>query len=397
MASRSAAALSIAALLTASCLPLRAETGVTTDEIVFGSCVPLSGENKVNGTAYISGAKAYFEYLNQERGGVQGRKVRLIVDDDGYDPDKAITCYNGLIHQKQVFITGLAIGSPTGAKYVPMAENNKVPFVANAGGAGFMYTPFKKYVFAVRASNIDETAAQVDHLWKDLGVRKIGIIFQDDAFGASGLDGIKGALQKFSAAPAAMASFPRNTTNIDEAYATVKAAGPEAVFLVAVTVPAAAVLKKAKADGWRPVFVPVAGRDTNLIKEAGAAAEGVVIANTVPPWNDAKISTVGLYHKVMKKYAPDSPLGILSLQSFVDAMIIGEGLKRAGTEPTREKFVAALESLGDYDVGLGPDFRVRYGPADHKAFDKIVFTIIHDGKVVHLTDWKTQIKRGQKT
>jgi len=260
-----------------------------------------------------------------------------------------------------------------------------------------MYTPFKKYVFAVRASNIDETAAQVDHLWKDLGVRKIGIIFQDDAFGASGLDGIKSALQKVSATPVAMASFPRNTVDIDQAYATVKAANPEAVFLVAVTVPAAAVLKKAKADNWAPVFIPVAGRDAQLIKNAGNASEGVVIANTVPPVDQKQLKTVALYNQVMKKYAPHAPLGILSLQSFVDAMIIAEGLKRSGTEPTREKFVSSLESMADYDIGLGPEFRVQYGPEDHKAFDKIVFTVIQDGKVVHLTDWKTQVKRGQKT
>lgn len=382
--------LSIFLASSISAIPAMAEVGVSPDEIVWGSCVPLSGENKVNGEGYISGAKAYFAYLNQEKGGVNGRKIRLIVDDDGYDPEKAISCYNGLL-KKFVFATGLAIGSPTAAKYVPMAETNKVPFVANAGAPGFMYTPFKKYVFAIRASNMDETSADVDHVWNDLGIRKIGVIFQDDAFGASGLDGIKAALQKRGSAPLVEASFVRNTTNIDEAYATVKAANPQAVFLVAVTVPASVVLKKAKAEGWHPIFIPVAGRDAQLIKNAGAAAEGIVIANTVPPVDEKDLPAVELYNRVMKKYAPSADRGVLSLQSFVDASIIAEGLRRAGSEPARDKFVAALESMADFDAGLGPDFHVRMGPDDHKAFDKIVFTVIHNGKVVHLTDWKKQL------
>src|SRR3569623_1629680 len=123
--------LSFVATLTP--VSVHAETGVSENEILFGSCVPLTGGNKINGIAYSNGAKAYFDFVNDEKGGIHGRKIKMDLKDDGYDVDKAIVCYKQLLADG-VFATGLAIGTPTGAKYVLMAENSKVPFIANAGG-----------------------------------------------------------------------------------------------------------------------------------------------------------------------------------------------------------------------------------------------------------------------
>jgi len=366
-----------------------ADPGVTDSEIHLGSCAPLTGGNKINGIAYTNGAKVYFDYLNAEKGGIHGRKVKLAVEDDGYEPEKAVVCYRKLV-DSGVFATGLAVGTPTGVKYVALAENNKVPFVGNSGGGQFMHEPMKKYVFAVRASYADEVRFGVEHLWNDVGARKFAVIYQNDALGGSVLDGVRSALKPFGGEVVAQASYPRNTTDVEGAIKTVKAANPDVVYIGGVTVPEAEILKKSKEAGWKPIFVPVPARDAELVKTAGEAADGIVVGNATPNETQAQLPTVALFKKSMKKYMPEADAGAMSLLGFVDAMMIGEGLKRGGKDLSRDKFIAGLESMSDFDAGLGPDFKVSYSATDHKAFDKVFFSTIHGGKTVAIADWKKE-------
>ncbi len=386
------AILSVVSIFAAAPMPALAETGVTDTEITFGSCVPLSGGNKINGVAYSNGAKAYFGYVNAEKGGINGRKVKFVLNDDGYDAEKAIACYKQLI-DGGVFATGLGIGTPTAAKYVLMAENNKIPYIANAGGPSLMISPLRKYVFAVRTTYAEEIRAGVSHIWNDLGLHKIAVIYQNDALGASVLGGLKEALSPLGGQIVAEGAYPRNTTDIDAAYATVKAANPDVVYIGGVTVPMGAVLKKAKADGWKPLFVPLPARDLELIKVAGDATEGIVIGNAVPLEGDEKLPTIALYKRSMRKYVPGAEASGLSLLGFVDALVAGEGMKRAGKDLTRDGLVSALEGMSDVDVGLGPDFKVTYGPQDHEAFHTVAFSTIKGGKVIPMKDWKADLGR----
>ena len=373
-------------------LSLRADPGVTDHEIKFGSCVPLSGGNKINGIGYSNGAKAYFAYLNAEKGGVNGRKIVLDLKDDGYDVDKAIACYKELLADG-VFATGLAIGTPTGAKYVLLAENNKVPFIANAGGPSFMAEPLKKYVFAVRTTYAQEINVGVQHVWKDLGLHRIGVIYQNDALGAAVLDGLRKALEPLGGSIVAEGAYPRNTTDIEAGYNAVRAANPDVVYIGGVTVPMGAILKKAKEDGWKPLFVPVPARDKELMKVAGAATEGIVIGNAIPLESEEKLPTAALFRRVMKKYLPEAEPSGLSFLGFVDAMVLTEGLKRAGKDLTRDGLVAAMETMSDLDVGLGPEFHVTYGPKDHEAFHTVAFSTIKSGKVIPIKSWRSDLGR----
>jgi ABC-type branched-subunit amino acid transport system substrate-binding protein len=370
---------------------LHAESGVTDKEVRIGSCVALTGEaSTALGIPYTQGAKAYFDYLN-EKGGIAGRKINFIIRDDAYDSDKAILCYKDLM-KEDVFLTGISAGSATCQKYAALAETNQIPFMGCSAGATFMYEPLKKYVFAVRASYIDETRGMVDHLWNDLALRKFAVIFQSDSFGASGLDGVTKALKTLGSVPVATASFPRQTLEIAEAYKILREANPEVVVIVALTPPAAAIMQKAHDDGWAPRFLVVAGRDIQLIKSAGAAAEGVVVANTTPTLDQKQLPTVALFNKVFPKYYPGVSAGNLSFQGFVDAMLMGEGLSRAGKNPTRDLFILSLESLHAFDIGLGEDFKVNLSATDHKAFEKLTFSVLRGGKPVPIKNWKADLK-----
>src|SRR6266702_3916404 len=190
-----------------------ADPGVTDKEIVIGSCAALEGPASFLGTQTVLGARAYLNSVN-DQGGVHGRKIQLVSRNDGYEPDKTIACVNQLIQQDKVFAMGFFVGTPTGAKVVPMAEAHKVPAIGFFTGAEILRTPVRRHVIHVRASYYDEARAQVDNLVNGLGMKKIAAFYQEDAFGLAVLEGVKVALKKYDMTPVALGTFPRNTLEI---------------------------------------------------------------------------------------------------------------------------------------------------------------------------------------
>jgi branched-chain amino acid transport system substrate-binding protein len=376
-------------LLTIS-LPLEAQntTGVTDNEILIGSCSALEGPSHFLGTETVAGAKAYFAMVN-DAGGVDGRKLRFIAYDDSYDPAKTEACFNHLMEQK-VFALGLFVGTPTAVKYVPMAESNKIPLVGLFTGAQTLYAPMRHWIVNVRASYFDETREQIDGMWGTLGYKKIGVIYPEDAFGAAVLDGVKSALKTHGAEPVAVGSYQRQTAQVGGAIDTVKAANPDAVVVVGPSNTVAPILKQSHAKGWKPLFLTVSFVGTDeLILEGGTDAEGVVITQVVPPYYLTDFKTVALYRRTLTKYFPNAQPNFVSLEGFVDALVLVEGLKRAGKDLTREGLIRGIESIHDLDVGLGPQLKLDYSAKDHKGFDHVLPTVIRGGRAVPFTDWST--------
>jgi branched-chain amino acid transport system substrate-binding protein len=369
----------------------RAQTpGVSDNGILIGSCSPLDGPARVLGSETVLGATTYLHSVNDD-GGVFGRKVQLLAFDDGYDPEKAPACFKRMI-KEDVFALGFFVGTPTAKVYVPLAQEEKIPVVGLFTGAQMLYEPLKHYIVNVRASYYDETREQVDRLW-DINLRKIGVIYQNDAFGKTVLDGVKIALQKHNAAPVGLGTFERNTLDVDAGLRDVMATHPQAVILVGPYAPVSALLKKAHATGWRPQFLTVSFVGTEeLIREAGEDAEGTIITQVVPPYDRIDYPTVALYRKYLTKYYPDAKPSFVSLEGFVDAMVVVEGLKRAGKDVTREKFIRAIESIHEMNVGMGSKLVLDYGPNDHKGFDSVYPTVVRSGQPVLLTEWYSLVK-----
>ena len=361
--------------------------GVTDNSILIGSCSALDGPTRVLGNQTVMGATAYLHSINDE-GGVFGRKVQLQAFDDGYDPDKAPACFKRMM-KEGVFALGFFVGTPTAKVYVPMAQDEKIPVVGLFTGAQMLYEPLKHYILNVRASYYDETHEQVDKLW-EAGVHKVGVLYQDDAFGKAVLDGVKLALQKHNAVPTGLGTFARGSLDVDAGIKDVMAAHPQAVVVVGPYSPVATIVKKAHTTGWRPQFLTVSFVGTEeFIKEAGADAEGTIITQVVPPYDRTDYPTVALYQKALSKYYRDMPPSYVSLEGFVDAMVMVEGLKRAGKDLTREKYISAIESIHDMNAGLGPKLVLNYSATDHKGFDSVYPTIVRGGQPVLLTDWSS--------
>jgi branched-chain amino acid transport system substrate-binding protein len=366
--------------------------GVTDKEILIGSCSALEGPSHFLGTETVTGAKAYFAMVN-DAGGVDGRKLKLLSYDDSYDPAKTELCFNRLMEQK-VFALGFFVGTPTAVKYIPMAESNKVPLVGLFTGAQTLYVPLRRWIVNVRASYFDETREQIDGMWSTLGYKKIGVIYPEDAFGAAVLEGVKAALKTHGAEPIAAASYQRQTANVGGAIDTVKAARPDAVVVVGPSNTVAPILKQSHAKDWKPLFLTVSFVGTDeLIQEAGPDAEGTVITQVVPPYYLTDFKTVALFRRELSKYFPSGQPNFVSLEGFVDAMVMVEGLKRAGKELTREGLIRGIESIHEMDLGLGPQLKLDYSPKDHKGFDHVIPTVVRGGRAVPFTDWATAMPK----
>jgi len=362
--------------------------GVTDKEILIGSCSALEGPSHFLGTETVAGAKAYFAMIN-DAGGVDGRKLRLLTYDDSYDPAKTEACFNRLMEQK-VFALGFFVGTPTAVKYIPMAESSRIPVVGLFTGAQTLYVPLRHWVINVRASYFDETREQIDGLWGTLGYKKIGVIYPEDAFGAAVLEGVKAALKAHGAEPIAVASYQRQTAQVGGAIDIVKAANPDAVVVVGPSNTVAPILKQSHAKGWKPLFLTVSFVGTDeLILEAGLDAEGTVITQVVPPYYLTEFKTVALYRRTLTKFFPTAQPNFVSLEGFVDAMVLVEGLKRAGKDLTREGLIRGIESIHDLDLGLGPQLKLDYSAKDHKGFDHVIPTVVRGGRAVPFTDWST--------
>lgn len=370
----------LAAALLLALTNSQAEDGVSAGEVVLGMANALSGPAMGLGTGMRDGSQAYFNKINAA-GGIHGRKIKLISTDDGYEPAKTAAATTKMIEQDKVFALFGYVGTPTSAAAVPIASKAGVPYVAPFTGAEALRNPVNKVVFNVRASYFDETEAQVEHLTKDLGIKKIGVFIQDDAYGAAGKGGVLKALSKRNLTLAGEGKYKRNTVEVDDGVATLKAAQPEAIVMVGAYKACAAFVKKAKAQGIQAKFLNVSFVGTmDFIKEAGPDGDGVYITQVVPAPDDDSVPIVKKYQGDMKA-AGKNEFDYTSLEGYIGAAVISEGLKSAGSNLTRESFIGAMNTLTT-DIG---GLKITFSPSSHQAMKTVYLTQVKGGKAVPIT------------
>ena len=266
-----------------------------------------------------------------DAGGVYDRKIEVQSSDDGYDPDDAAACFDRLT-KHGIFGLGFLVGAPAAAKYIPLAEAEKMPLVGIFTGAQGVYDPFRHFVFTVRASYFEESREQVDNVWQARGIRRIGVIYQDDAAGHAVLDSILRAISKHQVTPVSVATFAHYSLEVDQAVKTVREAKPEAVIIAGPYAPLAAILKKAHATGWNPLFLSLSAAGTEgLIRAAGSDAEGVIITQVVPPYDRTDLPTIKLYREALEKY-----MGGVPAQLCQSGRIYGCDGRDRGAEASRK-------------------------------------------------------------
>lgn len=364
--------------------------GVTPQEVVIGACTTLSGPNGFFGIAMTQAAQAYFTMIN-DQGGVHARQIAFQPADDKYEVGESTTCFKDQL-DGTAFAAGFPIGTETSAKYAELSAASGLPFVGFFPGAAALTVPARRTIFTLRPTYFEEADAMVDHLAKDYAARRVGVIFQKDADGEEIMNAVRQSFQKHGATLRAAAGGAeiRGKEDIDNAISVLRAGNPDAVILALSHDLAADLAIKAKAVGWRPLFLGFSTMGSELfLREAGAASEGVVISQVVPPpVTDSKLPAVQLYRKLVTQYQPRFNPSYPGFEGFLSAIVIVAALRDAGEQPTQQRFVAALEAMKRRDIGLGPDMPLQLNKIDHAGLRSVFFTTVKKGRLQPLDDWR---------
>jgi ABC-type branched-subunit amino acid transport system substrate-binding protein len=370
-----AALISVAGILA---WPLAAaDPGIKDNEILIGQCAALTGPTERLGTGMNEGLKAAFEEVNA-KGGIHGRQIRFLADDDGYEPDKCVECTGKMIEDKGVFALAGYVGTPTGKVAAPMVQEYKIPLVGLFTGAMLLRDPVQRYVINIRASYDDETEALVEHLTKSRAIQKIAVFYQNDSFGFSVLSGVEKALTRRKLALVAKGSFERNTLDVKGGLAAVLAGAPDAVVIVGPYEPTAVFVRAAREAGLKAQFATISFVGTeSLIAELGAASEGMMISEVVPSPTDATLALSRDYQSALKKSAPGASPTYVSFEGYVGGRVLAAALDLAGKDLSRERLIDAFHGMSKLDLG-GMIF--SFSPSNHQGSNAVYITTVKDGK-----------------
>ena len=360
--------------------------GVTDTEVRFGISAPFTGAAKELGNQMRLGIETAFKLAN-DAGGIDGRKVNLAVADDGYEPTRTTDTVRQLFEKQQVFGFIGNVGTPTAAVALPYALQNHALFFGAFTGADLLRRdPPDRYVFNYRASYAEETDAVVRYLVKMRHLRpeQIAVFAQHDAFGDAGFAGVAKAMRALHGDDSAILrlDYERNTVDVDNAVAGLRAHKTpiKAVVMVAAYRAAAKFIEKTR-DLYPSMiytnvsFVGSTALASELMLLGPRYANGVIVTQVVPAV-DSYASAILKYKTALAKYFPGEAPDYVSLEGYVDGTLLLEGLKRTGPKPDTETLVDALESLRNFDMGLGAP--ISFSQSDHQASHKIWATQLDD-------------------
>lgn len=358
--------------------------GVTDNEIIVGMSAPFSGPAKELGRAMKVGIDMAFASAN-EAGGVNGRKLRLVALDDGYEPEKTRSVMKELWDARKVFAFIGNVGTPTAEVSVPYALEKKAIFFGPFTGAGLLRRdPPDRYVFNYRASYAEETASIVKYLVdvKRIKPEEIAVFAQQDGYGDAGFNGVAKMLRKYRRDPekALRVGYKRNTSDVQEAVDALAKTRLRlrAVVMVATYKAAAKFIEKVKAERPDMIFTNVSFVGSHALADeltsfGPKVAEGVIVTQVVP-LPQSRSTAVLKYQELLPRYSLGEKPDFVSLEGYLAAQLFIEGLRRAGREFTTETMIDSLESMRGVDLGIGAP--MSFGMSEHQASHKVWGTVL---------------------
>jgi branched-chain amino acid transport system substrate-binding protein len=360
--------------------------GVSESEVLCGMSAAFSGPSRELGNRMKLGVETAFALVN-DRGGVAGRTLRLVALDDGYEGVRAGENMKELVENRGVFAVIGNVGTPTAQVAAPYAVARKTVFFgAFTGSKVLRQEPPDRYVFNYRASYEEETTKMVHYLVDAKRVAPTGIVVfaQHDGYGDAGFEGVAKTMRKYGRGDADIlrVNYERNTVDVDGAVRDLvkyDVLHPvRAVIMVSTYKAAARFIQKVKDHGLGPTFLNVSFVGSNALveelKELGPAyATGVIVTQVVPHYESGGTGVLH-YREALGRYHPDQHPDFVSLEGYVVGTLFAEGLRRAGRDLDGEKLVDALESIRDYDVGIGTI--LNFGLSEHQSSHKVWGTVI---------------------
>ncbi|MBG0790667.1 MAG: ABC transporter substrate-binding protein [Desulfovibrionaceae bacterium] len=402
-----ALALSLAACLV---LPAHYARADGDRELVFGMSAAFTGANGELGMEFYRGMMAYIDHFNAA-GGANGWTIRIVPANDGYNPAPCFQNTARFIRRDNVFALCSYVGTPTTTCILPLLQKfqdrNIYLLFPFTGAQPLRTEPFGRYVYNLRASYFDETTGLVDRLLS-IGLSRIGVFYQSDAYGRTGWDGVKRALSRYGLKIVAEAAYRRGAS-FDQDFTRealhLLERDVDAVITVGTYASQGAFIRDARRVGFDG---PVAGlsfsdsdKMLDLLVEQGRKdgrdyTANLIHTQVVPSYADLTFPGVRLYRKIMGDYegvpmtqaegGKPRRFSYVSFEGFLNGVLLGEMVRRMGDQPLRERIPEIMASMRNFDLGIG--HRVDFGSRRHQGLNAVYFTTVSGGSFNTFTDWE---------
>jgi|SRR5579863_6048172 branched-chain amino acid transport system substrate-binding protein len=354
-----------------------AQRGVSDSEIIVGSMADLSGVTAVQGVNNAGGMRMAFDEANA-KGGIHGRKIRFVVEDNEYTVPKAVQAMNKLLNRDNIFFAVGNGGTPMNDAVMPSMIEKGVPNVFPTTCARSMYEPFNKYKFGQFASYYDQMRAGVKHFATTKGIKVVGVMYQDTDYGRDVLAGAQAQVEAMGLKLGGTTGHKPTDTDFNGAVAKLHDAGCEMIVLGSIVKDTVLILQTAHKSGWNPIFMGNFATYSTAVAEApGAPAEGFFSMSPAPyryP-DDTRPEVHAFATKFKQTYGFE--VNYLGEAGYTAASFAVAALEKAGKDLTTDSFIAAMESLKDWqDIFGGP--RLSLSATNHHASNQSFLSVVKD-------------------
>src|SRR6266850_1879633 len=387
MKMRMAAAVMVGALAVAGVATAQKETrGVTPTEIVLGMHTDLSGPAATYGVSSSNAVKMRFDEAN-EKGGIRGRKIKLIVEDTQYQVPRAVQAGAKLINRDHIFAMVAGLGTPMNNALFKDQLDAGVPNLFPLSAARSMFEPFHKLKFYGAATYVDQVRAGINYFVTKKGKKAVCAMYQDTDFGKEVLDGVQMQVDKMKIKLVESVSHKPTDQDFTAQITKLKGAGCDLVVLGTIVRDSIVPYATARKIGWTDVdfLGSAASYDLFVAAAQGGVTEGLyAMGLTDMPYRDTLSPTAqGWFDRYKERYKVDPNIG--AVYGWVAADLTVVGLEKAGADLTTDSFVKGMESIKSYkDIFNGPE--ASFGPDKHQGANSAFLAVVKGGRWVRLTE-----------
>jgi branched-chain amino acid transport system substrate-binding protein len=357
--------------------------GVTPTEVLFGMHTDLSGVAATYGVSSSNGVKMRFDEVN-EAGGVNGRKIRVIIEDQGYQVPKAVQACNKLINRDKVFAFVAPLGTPMNNACFKDQFAAGVPNLFPLSAARSMYEPYERLKFYSAASYVDQVRAGISYFVKTKGKKAICVMYQDTDFGKEVLEGAEIQAKKLGVKLVETAGHKPTDQDFSAPISKLRSAGCDLIIMGTIVRDSIVPYTTARKGGWTDVDFLGSAAVYDLVVGAAQGMDGFYgMGLTEMPYVDSSVASVKTFvENYKKKFNVDPNIG--AVYGYVAADLTYQGLKNAGKDLTLDSFVKGLEAIKGYkDIFNGPE--VNFGPNIRQGANSSFLAEVKGGRWTRVT------------
>ena len=363
--------------------------GVSKNEIVIGTAQDLSGPIVALSKPAVNGMQMRVDEINVQ-GGIHGRKIRLVVEDHGYDPKKAVLAAQKLVQRDKIFAALGSIGTPTAMAAMPLYLESNVAHLFPLTGARQMYEPLHRLKYSNAAPYYFQMRAALKHLIKEKGLKSACAIYQDDDFGLEVKEGGEAALKDLGMKYAEVTTYKRGTTDFSSQVQKMRGAGCDVVVMGTIIRETIGTIGTARKLGWNPEFIGTTASYFDIIHKLGGPAMNSFYSGCLTnyPYADDPSSHVrGWFERYKEKFKQDPT--ILSQYGYQLVGLFAAGVEKAGPKLTPDALAKAFDGLVFPRDMFGAD-QQSFSPTKHLGSSRAKLCQIQSGRWVSVTDYITE-------